>query len=123
MEGLVKTVTYGAIAVGCAGIWTEGRWSLYIGGVVCAGICAVELYSLYHGGVRYKLETRQIEFTNPKDASHNWSKRFIVFSILKGPGKDNVDESLQELCNFEGSDTTAYCKGCGAHQNEMVFRQ
>lgn len=105
MEGLVKTVIYGTV------------------GIVCTGILTAGLYSLYHGGVRYRLETRQIEFTNPKDASRDWSKRFIVVSILKGPGKDNVDESVQDLCNFEKSGVTAYCKGCGAHQNEMVFRQ
>jgi hypothetical protein len=101
MEGLAKNILYGGVALVCGGIWTA------------------TLYSLYHGGVRYRLESRSVEFDDPKDSSKNWSKRFLVFSITKGPGKDNIDQDLQELV----AKTEVFCKCCGAHQDEMVLRK
>lgn len=105
MEGLAKNILYGGVALGCGGIWT------------------VTLYSLYHGGVRYHLASRSIEFTHPEDSSKNWSKTFWVFSITKGPGKSNIDQNLQGLCDFEDANIQVYCKGCGAKDDEMVFRK
>jgi len=105
MEGFAKNIFYGGVTIVCGGIWVAG------------------LYSLYHRGVRYHLTSRSIEFTHPEDSSKNWSKKFWVFSITKGPGKDNIDQNLQELCDLEDAKIQVYCKGCGAKQDDMVFRK
>lgn len=94
-----------------------------VSGITLAGFLAVQLHSIYHGGVRYRFEKSSIEFSDQSGKNPGWDKKFWVLSALKGPGKDNVTQSLQQLCDLENGEITAVCKRCGAHQDEMVFRK
>jgi hypothetical protein len=109
------------------GLINSGRW---IVGGLCAvgtvGYLAMSAYSVYHGGVTYRLQSRKIGWTetNTEAKRPSWEKEFWVFSLAKGPGKENVTRDLQWMMDCDEGEEKYYrtCKCCGATNEEILVK-
>lgn len=114
------------------GLINTGRW--IIGGL-CAigtvGYLAMGAYSIYHGGVTFRLQSRKIGLTetNTEAKRPSWEKKFWVFSLAKGPGRENITRDLQWIVDsdeaelIEGEEKEyRICKGCGATNEEILVK-
>lgn len=110
----------------------EGVAKIVIGtAIVGAGLyLAVAAHSIYHGGVSYTFQSKSLGYSSLKPRSR-WDKTFWVFTLSKGPGRENIDRDLQRMVDEEegaklmegDAKFIRICTCCGATNEEIVVKQ
>lgn len=95
--------------------------------VCLAGYAAFCAYSIWNGDVNIALDCRTMRVTSPE--SPWWEKSVWVFSLSKGPGKENIRRDLQYVADHEdilkeGEEKfTRICLSCSAKNSEIVVKK